>query len=138
MPRRRNRFAPGPLWVLLALALILGTFLLRAPAGSALWRVLAPVMAARESLGGSGAQLRAELASTTAALESLRYLAQENAQLRAELNRAGSRREVAAGVIARPPGTPYDTLMVDAGSSEGVREGAQVFAAGAAIGQVDT
>jgi cell shape-determining protein MreC len=37
---------------------------------------------------------------------------------------------ILAGVLAHPPESPYDTLVVAVGSSDGVVEGAQVFATG--------
>ncbi len=39
-------------------------------------------------------------------------------------------RSVVAGVLARPPASPYDTLVVGAGSDEGVAIGMKAFGAG--------
>ncbi len=71
------------------------------------------------------------------ATENARLVA-ENAQLRARVtdltHLAGTRTErasgVLAGIIARPPVSPYDVLVIDAGSEEGVRTGAVVMGAG--------
>lgn len=37
---------------------------------------------------------------------------------------------ITAGVLARPPESPYDTLVVGAGTADGVKVGAEVFAQG--------
>ncbi len=105
-----------------------------------LWSAGAPLVQLRNSLGSSEvADLKAQLASSTAALADHDLLVQENAQLRAELGRqpAHAGKKVLAGVLQSPPGTPYDTLMVDAGSTLGVAVGQRVFAGGIAIGEVD-
>jgi cell shape-determining protein MreC len=53
-------------------------------------------------------------------------LMEENKELRSLLGVTESER-IGAGVIARPPLTPYDTLVLDQGSDAGVREGAVVY-----------
>ena len=108
-----------------------------------LWGIGAPLMQLRDSWSGSeAADLRAQLASTTAALADRDLLAQENAQLRQELGRlpgqgTAGRTVLLAGVLQSPPGTPYDTLLLDAGSSLGVSAGQRVFAGNVAIGEID-
>lgn len=69
-------------------------------------------------------------------------LAAENAMLRARLQDVGASSEipndegVLAGVLARPPLSPYDTLILDRGSTEGVEVGAVVYAQSAPIGTI--
>ncbi len=53
-------------------------------------------------------------------------LSKENIELRALLGDAGEKR-IAAGVIGRPHTVPYDVLVLDKGSSDGIVEGAPVF-----------
>ncbi|HET8575246.1 MAG TPA: rod shape-determining protein MreC [Candidatus Paceibacterota bacterium] len=61
----------------------------------------------------------------------------ENQSLRQILNRKGSRDLILAGILAKPPISAYDTFVVDAGSAEGVQNGAKVFMYGnIAIGTV--
>ena len=130
----------GPPWALIlaAAALCAVVLLARGPLSGLLWSLLSPVYAAREALfSSSAAQLRAELASTTAALADRDLLVKENSELRAQLGRSGERREVMAGVIARPPSTPYDTLMLDAGERHGVVLGARVRAGAVELGTID-
>jgi hypothetical protein len=56
----------------------------------------------------------------------LSYIMEENKELRALLQATSSPR-VLAGVIARPPLTPYDTIIIDRGSHDGVVEHAPVY-----------
>jgi cell shape-determining protein MreC len=53
-------------------------------------------------------------------------LIDENEELRSLLNAKASPR-IAAGVIGRPSALPYDVLLLDQGSAQGVVEGAPVF-----------
>jgi rod shape-determining protein MreC len=128
----------GVLAVILAALAVLLVLLLRAPLGDFLWRILSPALAARGAFGGQTTTLEAELASTTAALAAAEPLFAENAELRSELGRAQGARLVLAGVLEHPPGTPYDTLVLDAGSSQGVAVGDKVVASGFALGVIDT
>jgi cell shape-determining protein MreC len=53
-------------------------------------------------------------------------LSKENVELRALLGDAGEKR-IVAGVIGRPNTVPYDVLVLDRGSDDGIVEGAPVF-----------
>lgn len=53
-------------------------------------------------------------------------LSAENAEYRALLSSKDPAR-IAAGVVARPPYIPYDVLLIDRGSAEGVKERAVVY-----------
>jgi hypothetical protein len=53
-------------------------------------------------------------------------LAKENEDLRSLLSYAGEER-ILAGIIGRPSQLPYDVLMLDRGSVDGVTEGAPVY-----------
>jgi cell shape-determining protein MreC len=53
-------------------------------------------------------------------------LAQENEDLRSLLGYEGEER-ILAGIIGRPSQLPYDVLMLDRGSADGVTEGAPVY-----------
>jgi hypothetical protein len=50
----------------------------------------------------------------------------ENEELRTLLGDTEEER-ILGGVIARPPSTPYDLLVIDRGSQQGVKEGAIVY-----------
>lgn len=69
-------------------------------------------------------------------------LANENELLRARLRDVGAERSLPqdsgtlAGVLARPPLSPYDTLVLDQGSEDGITEGSLVYAQGVPIGTI--
>jgi cell shape-determining protein MreC len=126
----------------------------RSAAGSVAWRILSPVVGARSASLAAGAgffsqfssnaalaeenmQLRAALASSTNALADRNVLYQENLDLKARVGRDAGMQTILAAVIMRPPGMPYDTLMIDAGSDQGVAVGDLVSASGTAlVGQI--
>lgn len=124
----RTRRFRGILVLLLALLFCAAAFW-RAPLSDMLWRALGPLMQARHSSPG----LEAELASTTAALADRNALADENAELKRRLGRDPGVPRILAGVMLRPPATPYDTLVIDAGFKEGVARGDAVSAGGTTI-----
>jgi cell shape-determining protein MreC len=70
--------------------------------------------------------LREELAAQSGDRATVGKLAAENEELRALLGDTPDER-ILAGVIARPPRTPYDVLILDRGSEQGVTEGAIVY-----------
>lgn len=143
--RKRTPF--GSLLAIAAAALLVVLVVVfRHGAAGLVWSAAAPLVHIRNTWSdGEVADLRAELASTTAALADRDLLAVENAQLRQELGHpavVGAGREILAGVLEGPPGMPYDTLTLDAGSALGVKAGARVFAGslsgqGVAIGSID-
>ena len=132
MPRRRAQSHAWLAWVLLVVLLGGAVVLLRGPASILFWRAVAPIVRVRESFSGTEvAELRAELASSTAALSDRNLLYAEVLDLRERLgrtDRSGTR--ILASVLMRPPWTPYDTLLVDAGENLGVKVGAFVSAGG--------
>lgn len=66
----------------------------------------------------------------------LLYLTRENEELRLMLNSSSSPR-IGAAVISRPPYTPYDTMIINSGSAEGIVLHAPVyFGSTQAIGYV--
>ena len=102
--------------------------------GGVVWAGMAPFERLRSNLDASDNQrLRAELASTTALVADRNALYQENLELKARLARDAGLDTILAGVLMRPPATPYDTLMIDAGSAEGSAEGDLVSAGGTTL-----
>lgn len=64
-------------------------------------------------------------------------LAEENASLRASTERVpGFDVPAAARILARPPRSSYDTLILDVGQSEGIRENDIVVFSGIALGRI--
>jgi cell shape-determining protein MreC len=112
------------------LVLLLGAAALWRPLLSGgVWKVLAPIMSARYSSPG----LEAALASTTAALADRDALFAENKELKKRLGRDPGVPRVLAGVLLRPPATPYDTLVIDAGFKDGIARGDAVTAGGTTV-----
>lgn len=81
----------------------------------------------RTALEESIASLERDLADAQKMSDNEQLLTQENETLRALIANA-STSIVAASVIARPPLTPYDSLVLDVGIQEGVAVGSIVFA----------
>ncbi len=80
--------------------------------------------------------LQEEVASHQGIDNTLRYITKENDELRSLLHASSSPR-ILAGVIARPPDTPYDILILDRGTDDGIVQHAPVFQGnGHAIGYV--
>jgi cell shape-determining protein MreC len=80
--------------------------------------------------------LEAKLSGQQGMELTLAQVLKENEELRLLLGATREER-IAAGVVARPPYTPYDTLILDQGSDEGVIDHAPVFlGSGLAVGYV--
>lgn len=81
--------------------------------------------------------LSEELALARLAVIREEALKKENDELRALLNRGSKeKRGILAEVILRPPGSPYDTLILDAGEDVGVSVGDRVVADGFLVGEI--
>ena len=140
--------------VLLLALLFLAVLLWRGALGGAFLSATEPVTAVRGALSGAAGgffselrskpalqaeneELKAALSRAAALLADRDLLVEENRELKAVLGRPDAARLILAAVMLRPPGTPYDPLLIDAGAGEGVVAGALVFAGGgSAIGTV--
>jgi cell shape-determining protein MreC len=134
------------LLILLGL-IVAGIFVVwRTPLTALFWRVAEPVLRiSRASEQSELERLHTELASTSVALLDRQLLYEENLRLKARLGRlpampahagqagAPEGASLLAAVLLRPPGTPYDTLMLDVGHEEGVAVGDFVFAGGSVV-----
>lgn len=80
----------------------------------------------RKELIDEIALLRSDLAATGGERHTIQTLTQENDELRNLLGYEGESR-ILAGVIGRPGNLPYDSLMIDQGTRDGVLEGAPVY-----------
>ena len=63
-------------------------------------------------------------------LSLLEIFEKENAELKAAFSAEERKNYIFGSVISRPPFTPYDLLIIDAGAKDGVEEGMQVLAFG--------
>ena len=147
--RRRSGLSRGVWWSVAALAFALVFVLMRLIAPNLFLHALAPALSLGDSLSaGVGGVLAGfadtrDLAVKNASLESdnaalslenrtLTEKVKDLATLSSAIWRTGSpeSRSILAGVLARPPVTAYDTLILSVGMSVGVREGMGVFGAG--------
>ncbi|KKW46067.1 MAG: hypothetical protein UY97_C0011G0035 [Parcubacteria group bacterium GW2011_GWB1_57_6] len=125
-----------------ALALVLALFLLclRLVAPNLFWSALAPVfrlsdaVAARSHVFFSSFGNAAALALQNETLRNTNAaLALQNQALLQKIDGISGLQEehtgIIAGITARPPASPYDTLVLAAGSADGVQNGMEVFAA---------
>lgn len=88
--------------------------------------ILPTYIRSRSELEQELSTLRASCSLEDSEDATLARLTYENDELRALLGDAGEER-VLAGVIARPPFAPYDLLVVDKGSADGITEGALAY-----------
>lgn len=70
--------------------------------------------------------LRLQLAAQSGEKYTIELLSQENRELRMLLGDSEEKRTV-AGIIGRPNKLPYDVLVIDKGTADGIVEGAPVF-----------
>ena len=94
---------------------------------------MATAFSSKAALEAQNAQLTEALASTTARVADRDALYQETLDLKTRLLRDAKIHTTLAGVLIAPPGVPYDTLLVDAGSAQGVSVGDLVSAGGTTL-----
>ncbi len=154
--RRKNSPLLPFLLGAIGLSLVAGIIFWRDGIASVLWRVGEPVLNTGGAAGGfltsvaspffskaglvsENDRLRQALAAATTALIDRDMLYRENLELKARLGRtATSSGAILAGILLRPPGTPYDTLILDAGKNDGVQVGNLVSPGGTiVIGAID-
>ncbi len=85
----------------------------------------------KNSLANENINLKGQLESNQATLANYNSVLDENTQLKEVLGRKNEKANmVVAGILSKPNQSLYDTLMIDAGASEGVVMGDKVFALG--------
>ncbi len=148
LARRNALLLSGSLsWGALAFAFAVAMLLLRLLAPNLFWQAFAPVFQVSDTIGAKShsfltsfsdaaalAGQNEKLASENAALANQNAaLLQKVANLSALLGDTGvakSAPSILAGVVARPPESPYDTLVLAAGEKEGVVLGMEAFGDG--------
>ena len=149
--RRKRRIPPRAFLYAIGLCALFGAaFLARDTLAGALWQALTPLFVAREqgialsggllgqftsatALAEENKRLQDTLAALSSRLIDRDFLYQENIELKWRLGRTIAEHITLAAVILRPPGIPYDTLMIDAGAESGIRKGDLVSAGGSAF-----
>lgn len=84
----------------------------------------------KSSLVEENSLLKGQLATLGARLAERDQLARENEELKAQMGRAVNIKFTLAAVLAKPPESLYDTLIVDGGESTGFTVGQVVYANG--------
>lgn len=130
--RRRSRTFFYVASAIAVLVLLLILFFARTAFESVFWRIFSPLYAAREHLSGPS-DTEAELAYAQALAADRDLLAQENEQLKNMLGRTTAHSRIVAAVLQRPPESPYDTFVIDAGEAQGIVLGSMVSAGGGTL-----
>lgn len=138
---RRNALLSSTNFSWGAFALIFAVFilLLRLLAPNLLWTVLTPVFRASDALSEESRAFFSVFGDKARLASQNEKLAGENAELALQNQSLIKKLEslsglsvsdggVTAGVVARPPNSPYDTLVLSAGSDDGVALGMIAFA----------
>jgi len=131
-------------WDVAALACVIIILLVRIIAPYFFWYVFTPVFRVSDALTEKSQSFINSFGDTAALASKNEQLANENAALAVE-NKTLSKKlsdisslsispmssiGILAGVVASPPESPYDTLVVDAGKDKGVTLGMEAFGAG--------
>jgi len=126
-------------WGAYALVFALLFLLFRLLAPNLFWHALSPVFGGADALASNTRSFFASFENAATLAAQVDALREQNAALVA-LNQALAAKAaetatlpsmgIIAGVVARPPESPYDTLVVAAGTSAGVAAGQEVFGAG--------
>lgn len=77
--------------------------------------------------------LRAEVILNREKLLNFEILQSEHAKLLEDYGRSGSENKIISTVLVRPPQTPYDMLILDSGSSDGVSKDDVIYSMGGII-----
>ena len=80
----------------------------------------------KKILNNENVNLKNELNDLKTSLFSLDALRDENLKLKEELGRKFVKNSIIASVLARPTLSPYDTLIIDVGSDDGISVGDKV------------
>lgn len=145
--RNRNIFLAGIIAVILIILITTGLFsrgfyrIMVVLSGSSSGASLAAnsfssLFASKASLRTENADLRRELSSMSAALLDRAILVKENADLKAAVHFKLETGAISARVLSKPPFTPFDILVVDAGESQGVKIGDRVMIGQTSLGTV--
>lgn len=137
----RERAVPLALASALALVFVFGTSL--APRARDFFVNVAAPKASDTYASLSRDALSKRLEDAEAELSKVKYqatlyglLAEENSKLRIVAHAAASSQGIVGRVVARPPRTLYDTLLLDRGRASGVGENDTVIYEGVALGKI--
>jgi len=84
----------------------------------------------KSSLLAENQNLKSELIGSEARMVNYNSVLSENDSLKEILGRLGEKSMTLSAILSKPNQSPYDTLIIDAGSREGIKSGDAVFAFG--------
>ena len=90
----------------------------------------AKLVISKSSLIKENEKLNQEIARRDASTLLIETLKEENEKLKATLGRTGKGNDILGVVLSRPPMSPYDTLILDVGRTDGVDVGNNVYVDG--------
>ncbi len=106
---------------------------------SIIYNVVTPLWRSENHDANAMNELRRQIDSYATVEEKLKILTKENEDLKQSFGRTTTHKIVLGAVLKRPPSIPYDSLIIDAGSEEGISEGAFVSSFGGnPIGIIDS
>ncbi len=88
------------------------------------------MLKSKQSFVAENALLSAQILELEARIAERNMLANENAELKLALGRIDAQSFILAAVIAKPPKSIYDTIIIDGGESIGLTKGQKVFVHG--------
>lgn len=94
---------------------------------------MADIAGSKYALVKENERLTQELASRDVSVLLLDSVQKENTDLKQFLGRTSQYKDVLGVVLVRSPQTPYDTLILDVGTNDGVSVGDKVYAEGNAL-----
>lgn len=125
-------------WGSVALGFVAIVLVLRFLLPNVFWYVVTPVFAASTGMGNATHGLFSVFSDKASLMQANELLTSQNVLLSAEvagltekdsvLSGASLTGRILAGVVSRPPESPYDTFLVAAGKSEGVTPLMEAFA----------
>jgi len=89
-----------------------------------------------EELATENAKLQQELIEAKISLESLDAYKKENEILKSGFGQTNSEKRIVVAIMAKPNLSPYDTLILDAGTSQGISVGNKVMSGDFIIGTI--
>lgn len=90
------------------------------------FRNFTSLVSSKEDLIKENEALKQKLSSYDSLLASYNTIQGSDEDLLSHFGRESSLPGIAAGVLVHPPETPYDILLIDAGSADGITQGARV------------
>ncbi len=94
------------------------------------------LLKSKQSLINENNSLKGEIASTSEQIAITEIIRKENDDLKNLFGRENSKKDILASVLVKPYLSPYDTLIIDAGTSNGIAVGDKVKSGTTHIGYI--